>query len=119
MMAKYEVALVKYPDIGYPDNLWWTAVCLAMRGCVSDGQTQEEALMMIADAMASYLEEGPGWKAKIFDAEQTQSEKEITLAESHEEGGITEIHWVEPRFMTEEEIRDNHRHLEPIESPTT
>ena len=118
-MAKYEVVLVKYPDIGYPDNLWWTAVCPAMRGCVSDGQTQEEARLMIADAMALYLEEVPGRKVVILDAEQTQVEKESTLAECQEEGGITEVHWVEPRFMTEEEIRDNHRHLEPIESPTT
>ena len=59
-MAKYEVVLVKYPNLDHPDNLWWTAVCLAMRGCVSDGQTREEALMMIADAMALYLEEEPG-----------------------------------------------------------
>ena len=117
-MAKYEVALVKYPNADYPDNLWWTAVCLAMRGCVSDGQTREEALMMIADAMALYLEPEPGWEAPLFDAEQTRVEKETMLAECHEEGGVTEIHWVEPRFMTDEEIRSN-PHLEPIESPTT
>ena len=59
-MAKYEVLLVKYPELERPDNLWWTAVCLAMRGCASDGQTREEALAMIADAMASYLEPAPG-----------------------------------------------------------
>ena len=118
-MEKYEVVLVKYPDFEYPDNLWWTAVCLAMRGCVSDGLTVEEALMMIADAMALYLEPIPDWVVPLLDAAQTQAEKESTLAECKEEGGITEVHWVEPRFMTEEEIRDNHRHLEPIESPTT
>jgi predicted RNase H-like HicB family nuclease len=117
MMAKYEVVLVKYPDIGYPDNLWWTAVCLAMRGCVSDGQTREEALMMIADAMALFLEPDPDWVVPLLDAAQTQAEKESTLAECQEEGGITEVHWVEPRFMTEEEIR-NSSHLEPIESST-
>jgi predicted RNase H-like HicB family nuclease len=116
MMAKYEVALVKYPDIGYPDNLWWTAVCLAMRGCVSDGQTREEALMMIADAMAMYLEERPGWEVVILDVEQTQAEKETTIAECNAEGGVTETHWVEPRYMTEEEIRDNPRFAD-IESP--
>ena len=108
-MAKYEVVLVKYPNADYPDNLWWTAVCLAMRGCVSDGQTREEALMMIADAMALYLEPEPGWEAPLFDAEQTRVEKETMLAECHEEGGVTEIHWVEPRFMTEEEMRSNPR----------
>jgi predicted RNase H-like HicB family nuclease len=116
MMAKYEVVLVKYPDFEYPDNLWWTAVCLAMRGCVSDGQTQEEALMMIADAMAMYLEERPGWEVVILDVEQTQAEKEVTLAEHRQQGGVSEIHWVEPRFMTEEEIRSNPRFAD-IESP--
>ena len=116
-MAKYEVILVKYPDAEYPDNLWWTAVCPAMRGCVSDGQTRAEALQMIADAMALYLEEGPGWEVVILDAEQTRAEKEITLAECREEGGTTELHWVEPRFMTEEEIRNNPR-FAGIVSPT-
>ena len=115
-MAKYEVVLVKYPDIGYPDNLWWTAVCPAMQGCVSDGQTREEALMMIADAMALCLEPSPNWVGQLFDAAQTQAEKESTLAECQEEGGITEVHWVEPRFMTEEEIRNNPRFAD-IESP--
>ncbi len=116
-MAKYEVVLVKYPDAEYPDNLWWTVVCPAMRGCVSDGQTREEALMMIADAMALFLEPDPDWVVPLLDAAQTQAEKESTLAECQEEGGITEVHWVEPRFMTEEEIR-NSSHLEPIESST-
>lgn len=109
MMAKYEVVLVKYPELEPPDNLWWTAICPAMRGCVSDGLTREEALAMIADAMASYLEEEPGWKPVVFDAEQTGYEKRVVLAECHEEGGITELHWVEPRFMTEEEMRSNPR----------
>ena len=108
-MAKYEVILVKYPNLEPPDNLWWTAVCPAMRGCVSDGQTVEEALMMIADAMASHLEEEPGWVVTVLNEEQTRAEKEITLAECREEGGITEVHWVEPRFMTEEEMRSNPR----------
>ena len=87
MSAKYEVILVKYPDLDYPDNLWWTAICPALRGCVSDGQTRDEPLMMIADAMASYLEEGPGWKAVVFDEEQTQYEKKVSLVECEERGG--------------------------------
>ena len=115
-MAQYEVVLVKYPDLDPPDNLWWTAVCPAMRGCVSDGQTIEEALLMIADAMASYLEEEPGWEVAVLEGEQARAEKETTLAECHEEGGITGVHWVEPRFMTEEEMRRYDRHLEPVES---
>ncbi|MCY3691689.1 MAG: hypothetical protein OXI54_13880 [Chloroflexota bacterium] len=108
-MAQYEVVLVKYPELEPPDNLWWTAVCLAMRGCVSDGQTREEALAMIADAMASYLEPVPGWEVVVFDDKQTEYKKQVVLAECHEEGGITELHWVEPRFMTEAEMRDNPR----------
>ena len=109
MMAQYEVVLVKYPGLEPPDNLWWTAVCPAMRGCVSDGQTIEEALTMIADAMASYLEEEPGWKPVVFDAEQTEYEKRVLLVEYEERGGKTEVHRVEPRFMTEEEMRNNPR----------
>ena len=108
-MAQYEVILVKYPNAEHPDNLWWTAVCPAMQGCVSDGQTREEALMMIADAMAGHLEEEPGWKPVIFDAEQAAYEKKVALVDYEERGGTTEVYWVEPRFMTEEEIRNNPR----------
>ena len=108
-MAEYEVILVKYPDLEPPDNLWWTAVCPAMPGCVSDGQTREEALMMIADAMASCLEPVVGWEVVVYDEDRTRLEKETTLAECHEEGGVTEIHRAEPRFMTEEEMRKNPR----------
>ena len=115
-MAKYEVVLVKYPDIGYPDNLWWTAVCLAMRGCVSDGLTREEALLMIADSMALFLEPSPNWVVAVLDAEQTRAEKAVVLEEHRQQGGVSEVHWVEPRFMTEEEIRNNPRFAD-IESP--
>ena len=115
-MAKYEVILVKYPELESPDNLWWTALCPAMQGCVSDGQTREEALMMIADAMAGHLEEEPGWIGVVYDEDRTKAERDATIAECREEGGVTEIHWVEPRYMTEDEVRDN-RHLESVESP--
>ena len=108
-MAKYEVVLVKYPNLDHPDNLWWTAICPAMRGCVSDGLTREEALLMIADAMALYLEPGTSWEVVVLEGAQAQAEKETVLAECHEEGGVTEVHRVEPRFMTEEEIRNNPR----------
>ena len=80
-----------------------------MRGCVSDGLTREEALVMIADAMASYLEEEPGWKPVVFDAEHTGYEKRALLAEYQERGGKFEMHWVQPRFITEEEMRQNPR----------
>lgn len=114
-MAKYEVVLVKYP---YPDDGWWTAICPAVQGCVSDGQTRAEALQMIADAMALLMEPEPGCEVAVRDAEQTRREKEVTLAECHQDGGTTEVHWVEPRFMTEEEIRNNpHLDPEPTEFP--
>ena len=108
-MAKYEVVLVKYPELEPPDNLWWTAVCPAMPGCVSDGLTREEALAMIADVMAMHLEPEPGWKAVVYDRERVEYEKRVAFAEYQERGGKTELHWVEPRFMTEEEMRQNPR----------
>ena len=108
-MAKYEVILVKYPNLEPPDNLWWTAVCPAMPGVVSDGLTQEEALLMIADCMALHLDEEPGEKPLVFDAEQTEYEKKVALVTYEERGGITELHRVEPRFMTDEEMRANPR----------
>ena len=80
-----------------------------MRGCVSDGLTREEALAMIADVMAMHLEPEPCWNAAVYDQERVEYEKRVVLAECHEEGGITELHWVEPRFMTEEEMRSNPR----------
>ena len=108
-MAQYEVVLVKYPDLEPPDNLWWTAVCLAMPGCVSDGQTREEALAMIADAMAGHLEDEPARGVVVYDDERTEYEKRVAVAEYQERRGRAELHWVEPRFMTEEEMRNNPR----------
>ena len=108
-MAEYEVVLVKYPELEPPDNLWWTAVCLAMPGCVSDGLTREEALAMIADVMAMHLEPEPGRKVVVYDQERVEYEKRVALAEYQERGGKAELHWVEPRFMTEEEMRQNPR----------
>ena len=58
-MAKYEVILVQFPNLEPPDNLWWTSMCPAMPGTVSDGLTREEALLMIADCYGHlHLEEG-------------------------------------------------------------
>ena len=65
--------------------------------------------MMIADAMVLFLEPEPGWEITVLDAEQAAVEKAKALAEYREEGAITETHWVEPRFMTEAEIRNNPR----------
>ena len=116
-MAKYEVILVQFPNLEPPDNLWWTSMCPAMPGTVSDGLTREEALLMIADCMALHLDEEPGEEPVVLVGEQEQVEKKKDLAWCHGYGGITEVHWVEPRFMTEEEMRKYDRHIEPIESP--
>ena len=66
---------------------------------------------------ALYLEPGTSWEVVVLEGAQAQVEKETVLAECHEEGGVTEVHRVEPRFMTEEEIRRYDRHLDPAESP--
>ena len=113
-MAHYEVVLVKYP---YPDDEWLTAICPVMPGCVSDGKTRAEALQMIADAMALFLEPSPGWEIAVLEGESARREKAATLADCHRDGGVTEGHCVEPRFMTEDEIRSNNRHLELVELP--
>ena len=113
-MAEYEVVLVRYPC---PDDECLTAVCPAMPGCVSDGQTRAEALQMIADAMALYLEPSPGWAAMVLERERARAEKAATIADCHRDGGVTEVHWVSPRFMTEEEIRNSSRHFALVEVP--
>ena len=117
-MARYEVILVQFPNLEPPDNLWWTVDCPAMPGAVSEGETREEALLMAADVMATYLEEGSsGEKPVVLAGEPAQASKETALAWCREHNGIIELHWVEPRFMTEEEMRKYDRHIEPIESP--
>ena len=108
-MAQYEAVLVKYPELEPPDNRWWTADCPARAGCVSNGLTREEAQAMIADAMASHLEEATDWHGEVFDAARTRAEKAKIIAECHTDGRITELHWVQPRFMTEEEMSNNPR----------
>ena len=47
---KYTVVLLADPDKGY------TAVVPALPGCVSEGDSAEEALDMVAEAIALYLE---------------------------------------------------------------
>lgn len=64
---------------------------------------------MIADAMALFLETSPGWEVVVLEGESARRAKAATLADCHQDGGVTEVHLVEPRFMTEEEIRSNPR----------
>jgi predicted RNase H-like HicB family nuclease len=99
-MAKYEVILKQYPpDDGLPSG-YWTAICPAVAGCVTDGETREEALGMVADAIDLCLED-----ALPLDDAKTQRERDATLREADEADVIAiEFHWVEPRAMTDEEL---------------
>ena len=100
-MAKYEILLKQYPpDDGLP-NGYWVAVCPSLRGCVTDGETREEALAMVADAIDLCLEDD-----RPLDVAAAELEKTATLREAQEEGVVIaiETHLVEPRAMTDEEL---------------
>jgi predicted RNase H-like HicB family nuclease len=47
------VILVSPPE----NNGWWTIECPALPGCISQGQTVEEALSNIKEAMELWLED--------------------------------------------------------------
>lgn len=98
---KYEVILMRYPpDDGLP-NGYWVADCPWVRGCVTDGQTREEALAMAADAMDLCLEDD-----EPLDAATAESVKASALQHAQEEGVVIaiETHLVEPRAMTDAEL---------------
>lgn len=40
----------------YGDDGWWTVECPSLPGCVSQGETQEEAIFNIREAIAGYIE---------------------------------------------------------------
>lgn len=50
-ILKYDVVFEEQPDGGY------TAIVLSLPGCVSEGETFEEAKVNIADAIQLYLED--------------------------------------------------------------
>ena len=98
---KYEVILKQYPpDDGFP-NGYWVAVCPSVAGCVTDGETREEALAMVADPIDFCLEDD-----EPLDATTEEREKTATLRETQEEGVVIaiETHLVEPRAMTDAEL---------------
>ena len=72
-----------------------------MAGCVTDGESREEALAMVADAIDLCLED-----AKPLDIATSEREKAATLREVGEEGVVIaiETHLVEPRAMTDAEL---------------
>ena len=80
---------------------YWVAVCPALAGCVTDGETREEALAMVADAIDLCLEDD-----EPLDTIAAERQKSTTLREAEEEGEVIaiEIHIVEPKAMTDEEL---------------
>ena len=113
-MAKYEIILKQYPaDDGFP-NGYWTATCPALVGCVTDGETREEALAMSADVLHLCLED-----AATLDDDETRRVRDDVLREASEENVLTvETHWVEPRVMDDAELATwpTSAHLAPAET---
>ena len=98
---KYEVILLRYPpDDGMPSG-YWVADCPSVAGCVTDGETRDEALAMAADAIDLCLEDD-----QPLDAAAAQCQKAAMLREVQEEGVVIaiETHLVEPKAMTDEEL---------------
>lgn len=100
-MAEYEVILLHYPPDDDMPNDDWVADCPSLAGCVTDGETREEALAMAADVFDFCLEDD-----QPPDAATAEREKAATLREDQEEGMVISIetHLVKPKAMTEEEL---------------
>lgn len=115
-MATYEVILLRYPpEEGFP-NGYWVADCPSVAGCVTDGESREEALAMVADAIDLCLED-----AKPLDVATAEREKAATLREAREEGVVIaiETHLVEPKAMTDEELATWPTSTHLVSTPTT
>ena len=98
---KYEVILLRYPPDYDMPNGYWVAVCPSLAGCVTDGETREEALAMAADVIDLCLED-----AEPLDATTAEREKAATLQYAQEAGVVIaiETHLVEPRAITDDEL---------------
>ena len=100
-MPTYEVILLRYPpEEGFPKG-YWVADCPSVAGCVTDGESREEALAMVADAIDLCLEDD-----EPLDIATSEREKAATLREAREEGVVIaiETHLVEPKAMTDAEL---------------
>ena len=98
---EYEVILLYYPPDDDMPNGYWMADCPSLAGCVTDGETREEALAMAADVIDLCLEDD-----EPLDAAAAEREKAVTLQQVQEESVVIaiETHLVEPRAMTDEEL---------------
>ena len=98
---QYEVILLHYPPDDENSNGYWVADCPSVAGCVTDGETREEALAMAADVIDFCLEDD-----QPLDAATAEREKAATLREAEEEGIVIaiETHLVEPRAMSDAEL---------------
>ena len=115
-MVKYEVILKQYPpDDGLP-NGYWVAVCPSVAGCVTDGESREEALAMVADAIDLCLEDD-----EPLDVASAEREKADTLRDAREEGVVIaiETHLVEPKAMTDEGLASWPTSGHLVSTPTT
>ena len=97
----YEVILLRYPPDDSMPNGYWVADCPSVAGCVTDGETREEALAMAADVIGFCLEDD-----QPLDALTAKREKAATLREAQEEGIViaVETHLVEPKAMSDAEL---------------
>ena len=100
-MAKYEVILLHYPPNDDMPHGYWVADCPSLAGCVTDGETREEALAMAADVIDLCLEDD-----QPLDTITAEREKAATLRQVQQEGVVIaiETHLVEPKAMTDEEL---------------
>ena len=100
-MAEYEVILLHYPPDDDLPNGYWVADCPSLDGCVTDGETLEEALALAADAIDICLEDD-----EPLDAAAAEREKAVTLRQVQEEGVVIaiETHLVKPKAMTDDEL---------------
>lgn len=100
-MEQYEVILLQYPPDDDMPNGYWVADCPSLAGCVTDGETREEALAMAADVIDFCLEDD-----EPLDTAAAEQEKTAALRQVQEEGVVIaiETHLVEPKAMTDEEL---------------
>lgn len=98
---KYEVILLHYPPDDDMPNGYWVADCPSLAGCVTDGETREEALAMAADVIDFCLEDDEPLGVAV-----AEREKAAILRQVQEEGVVIaiETHLVEPKPMTDEKL---------------
>jgi antitoxin HicB len=62
MTAEYSIQIER---LGDKDGGGYLAIVPDLPGCMSDGETAEEALKHVQEAIASWIEAAKGWKMDI------------------------------------------------------